>query len=253
MTRTLGVSLKMYFGYDQTLNWARTVADRLGDHPALRSGDVRLFLLPSFPALPGVAEVLRGTPITAGAQNLAAADSGAWTGEVSGVFLREAGARYVEVGHAERRTHFGETETVVADKTAAALRAGLVPVLCLGEKDRMPVPDAVTECRRQLTDALQTSRRYGLGGSLILAYEPFWAIGAAEPASDGHITGVCTALRDAVGQEPAHPDSSVIYGGSAGPGLATRLGSGVDGLFLGRFAHDPDALVTIVDETAALG
>ncbi|SDT37276.1 triose-phosphate isomerase family protein [Actinoplanes derwentensis] len=251
MTRTLGVSLKMYFGYDQTLRWSRTVADLLGNHPALVAGDVRLFLLPSFPALPAVAGILRGTPITAGAQNLAAADSGAWTGEVSGVFLREAGARYVEVGHAERRTHFGETEEVVADKTAAALRAGLTPVLCLGERDRMPVAQAVTECRRQLIDALQTSRRFGLGGSLILAYEPFWAIGAAQPASDEHITGVCTALRDTVAQESAHPDSSVIYGGSAGPGLATRLGGGVDGLFLGRFAHDPEALVKVVEETAA--
>ncbi|WP_045745283.1 triose-phosphate isomerase family protein [Actinoplanes rectilineatus] len=251
MTRTLGVSLKMYFGYDQTLRWCRTVATRLGDHPALTSGDVRLFILPSFPAVPAVSEIFRGTPITTGGQNLASADSGPWTGEVSGSFLREAGGRFVEVGHAERRTHFAETETVVSDKTAAALRAGLVPVLCLGEKNRMPVEQAAAEVQRQLVSALHGSHRYGLGGSLVVAYEPFWAIGASEPASDEHIAGVCEHLRRVVAQEPAHPDSAVIYGGSAGPGLLTRLGASVDGLFLGRFAHDPQALESIVAEAAA--
>ncbi|GAA1615156.1 triose-phosphate isomerase family protein [Actinoplanes couchii] len=251
MTRTLGVSLKMYFGYDQTLRWCRTVVAKLGDHPALVSGDVRLFILPSFPAVPAVSEILRGTPISTGGQNLAAADSGAWTGEVSGSFLREAGGKFVEVGHAERRTHFGEDETIVSDKTAAALRAGLVPVLCLGEKNRMPVDQAAAEVQRQFVTALQASRRYGLGGSLVLAYEPFWAIGAAEPASDEHISGVCEHLRKVVASEAAHPDSAVIYGGSAGPGLLTRLGGTVDGLFLGRFAHDPDALAAIVAEAAA--
>ena len=82
----------------------------------------------------------------------------------------------------------------------------------------------------------------------MVAYEPHWAIGAAEPAPDDHISTVCAALRTAVAGLDAHPDSSVIYGGSAGPGLLTRLADTVDGLFLGRFAHDPTALATVLDE-----
>lgn len=261
MSVTIGISLKMYFGYDRTLRWCRVVADLVGGHPVLATKAVpnapasagagpraKLFVLPAFPAVPAAAEIFRGTPVAVGAQNLAEVDSGAFTGEVGGAMLREAGARYVEVGHAERRTLFGETETVVANKTAAALRNGLVPVLCLGEADRMPAADAAIECVRQLASALAVSDRHALGWPVVVAYEPFWAIGADEPAADDHIATVCAALRTAIRRRAGHPDSSVIYGGSAGPGLLSRLGQSVDGLFLGRFAHEPLALDKVLDE-----
>ncbi len=243
MSRTVGVSLKMYFGYAETLRWCRSVTDRVGGHPALRSGDVRLFVLPSFPAIPAAAGIFRGTPIAVGAQNLAADDGGAQTGEVNGAMLRQAGCRYVAVGHAERRTRHGEDEPTVAAKVSAALRNDLEPVLCIGEPRRVPVAEAAAECVRQLRTQLRTVP----GVRVTVAYEPFWAIGAAEPAGTGHIAAVCGALRDAA------PDTTVIYGGSAGPGLLTALGSGVDGLFLGRFAHDPAALAGVLDEAAAVG
>ncbi len=252
MTLSLGVSLKMYFGYAQTLTWCRTVATTLGDHPALRSGQVELFILPAFPALPAVAEIFAGTPIAVGGQDLWSVDQGAFTGEVSGSMLAELGSRFVEVGHAERRTLFGEDETIVADKLAAALRNGLVPVLCLGETEHGSAQVAGAECVRQLHSALQASQAAGLSGPVVIAYEPHWAIGAAEPASDDHIVAVCAALRSAVEALTEHRGSKIIYGGSAGPGLLTRLGTGTDGLFLGRFAHDPVALTAIVDEAQQL-
>jgi triosephosphate isomerase len=84
----------------------------------------------------------------------------------------------------------------------------------------------------------------------VVAYEPHWAIGAAQPASDEHIKAVVAGLRGAVAQ--LAPGSSVIYGGSAGPGLLTRLADSVDGLFLGRFAHDPKAFATVLDEAMAI-
>ncbi len=240
MSVRVGVSLKMYFGYRQTLDWCRAVAALVKRHDAIRRGEVELFVIPGFPALPAAVDIFAGTPVAVGAQDVAAADSGAYTGEVSAPMLAEVGCRYVEIGHAERRTLFGDDEATVAAKTGAALRAGLVPVLCVGESERGSVEAAAGQCLRQRASAVgeAPSRR------VVVAYEPHWAIGAAEPAGDDHIRGVCSALRTA--------GSEVIYGGSAAPGLLTRLGHDVDGLFLGRFAHDVEALDAVLTEADAL-
>jgi triosephosphate isomerase (TIM) len=246
---TIGISLKMYFGLAQTLEWCARTATLAA---ALAPSTHELFVLPSFPALPAVVNLFDGSEVAVGAQDLAADDSGAQTGEVGGAMLAEIGCRYVEVGHAERRRLFGETEDVVAAKTATALRHGLTPILCLGEATPQPPAEAAAECLRQLNSALSVARTTGLAGPLVVAYEPFWAIGATEPAPDPHITEVCMALRDVAATLQGHGGSRVIYGGSAGPGLLTGIGRSVDGLFLGRFAHDPAALAIVLDEAAAL-
>lgn len=238
---TLGVSLKMYFGYQQTLAWSRAVAQQLREHPHVRSGAIDVFVIPSFPMLGAVVEIFDGLA-QVGAQDLFWEDSGAWTGEVSPAVLAEMGCRVAEIGHAERRRHFGETDRQIADKTAAAWRNGLTPVLCLGEAEEGTVAAAVKVCTEQLQASLATAKAAGLEGDLILAYEPQWAIGAAEPASPAYIGEVCRQLR---GQ-----GMRVIYGGSAKPGLLSKLGPQVDGLFLGRFAHDPHAFATILDEAS---
>jgi triosephosphate isomerase len=245
----IGVSLKAYFGYAQTLEWCRTVAALALTR---RSSTTGMFVLPAFPTLSAVSELLEPAGVALGAQDLAASDAGAQTGEVTGAMLTELGCRYVEVGHAERRTLFSEDEAVVAAKTAAALRHGLVPVLCLGEVGRVPATTAGPECVRQLHSALADSQAADLSGRVVVAYEPHWAIGASEPAPDAHIAEVCTALRTEIGKLPAHPGSAVIYGGSAGPGLLGRLTGSVDGLFLGRFAHDVAALGEVLDEAEQL-
>lgn len=244
MSRTVGVSLKMYFGHAAALSWFDRVAELAREHPAVASGQVELFVIPSFPSIPGAIAAFEGTRVLVGAQDLHWEDSGAFTGEVSGAELAELGVRVAEVGHAERRRLFFETDAVVAAKTAAALRNGLVPVLCIGEAAQLTPALAAAEVISQLDAALAGSP----AGRVIVAYEPVWAIGAAEPASADHIAAVCVALRehlDATGR-----DGTVIYGGSAGPGLLTRLGDSVDGLFLGRFAHDPAALAAVLDEAS---
>ncbi|MGW0812017.1 triose-phosphate isomerase family protein [Streptomyces viridiviolaceus] len=239
----LGVSLKMYFGHHQTLNWARKVADLAHRHPAVTTGAARLFVLPAFPAIVPAAGILTPYGIALGAQDIATEDTGPYTGEVGGPFLKEIGCRYAEVGHAERRRLYGEGDTVVAAKTAAALRNGLTPVLCVGERDRVPPDEAA---RRTVAETERLL--HGLDGGVVLAYEPQWAIGAPEPASAEHIATVCTALRDWLDSRPRHTGSTVIYGGSAGPGLLTRLAGTAEGLFLGRFAHDPANVEAILDE-----
>jgi triosephosphate isomerase len=245
---TVGVSLKMYFGHAQTLDWCARVAELAHVHPAVASGAVELFVIPGYLAVPAAVEILEGSRVLVGAQDLASADNGAFTGEVSGVELAEIGVSVVEVGHAERRRLFGETDEIVAAKTSAALRNGIAPVLCIGEATEGEPADAASESLRQLASALDGAP----DGRVIVAYEPVWAIGAANPASAAHIRAVCAILRDTVATLPGRDDSVVIYGGSAGPGLLTELGSDVDGLFLGRFAHDTAALGRVLDEAAQL-
>ncbi len=246
----IGVSLKMYFGRQRTAQWCQAVAGIARTHPAVRDGHVKLVVLPSFPYLADILAIFADTPLEVGAQNLFWTDEGAFTGEVSGAQLAELGCRYVEVGHAERRHIFGESDADIAAKTAAAYRNRLTPILCVGELHRGTAASAVKECLAQLDSALTMSVDASTG-PLVIAYEPQWAIGAAEPASPNHITTVCRELGRYLDSMPQFTGSHVIYGGSAGPGLFTELKAGVDGLFLGRFAHDPAAVELILDETVA--
>jgi len=247
---TLGVSLKMYFSYQRTLDWCRAIAAQLDAEPWVRSGHIQVFVIPSFPMLAAAREIL-GSRARVGAQDVFWEDHGAYTGEVSPAVLRELGCDIAEIGHAERRRLFAESEQQIAAKTHAAWRNGLTPVLCVGEAQHGLVPDTVALCLAQLDSALAQARSAQLEGELILAYEPQWAIGAAEPATPQYIGDVCQALREGVA-ERCGDSARVIYGGSAGPGLLKRLGRRVDGLFLGRFAHEPAAFATILKEAAQL-
>lgn len=241
----------MYFGYQRTLSYCREVANIASAHPAIQGGDIELFILPSLPALPAAASLLEKSGASAGAQDVFWKDEGAYTGEVSAKFVSELGGRYAEVGHAERRRIFGEDDDIIGLKTAAAYRNGLIPVLCVGEPRNTSVADALEYCMGELNGILTRARSLGPIGGMIVAYEPQWAIGAPAPATPDYISAVITGLDAHLRNLPGQEDSRVIYGGSAGPGLITQLDSAVAGLFLGRFAHDPAALKTILDETAA--
>jgi triosephosphate isomerase len=246
----IGISLKMYFDRRRTSKWCLAVADIADTHPATRDGHVKLVVLPSFPYLVDALNIFADTPVEVGGQNLYCSDQGAFTGEVSGAQLAELGCSYVEIGHAERRRLFGEDDALIAAKTAAAYRNRLTPILCVGETRRSAPIAAVEECLTQLNSALAVAADEATW-PLAVAYEPQWAIGAAEPASPEHITEVSVALRGHLGSMAQFAGSQVNYGGSAGPGLFTELKTGVDGLFLGRFAHDPAAVELILDETQA--
>jgi triosephosphate isomerase len=241
---TIGVSLKMYFGHREAIAWCTEVARIAAANASVMSGAVELFVVPSYLAILPAIQAFAGTPVAIGAQDLASEDSGAFTGEVSGAELAETGVRIAEVGHAERRRLFHEDDEIVAGKTSAALRHRLTPVLCLGELTH--TADASAFAVRQLEHALDSAP----AGRVIVAYEPVWAIGAAHPAAPRHVRTVCAAVRAALQNRPERQGSSVIYGGSAGPGLLSSLRPEVDGLFLGRFAHDPSAVQRILDEAA---
>lgn len=248
----LGVSLKLYLDHAATLRWVTDVVAIAGRAPAIADGRVGLAVLPTFVSIDAVSAITRDTGVDLGAQDLAWADHGSFTGEVSGVDLAALGCRYAEVGHAERRRLFSEDDKIVAAKFAAAVRNGLIPILCVGETDHVGPSVAAEFCVGQVLSALAEVDRSV--SDVIIAYEPVWAIGADRPAGVDHVRAVCAGIRDGVGDDPRLSRVRVIYGGSAGPGLLTELGGGaVDGLFLGRFAHDPAALAAVIDEAAALG
>jgi triosephosphate isomerase len=156
----------------------------------------------------------------------------------------------VEIGHAERRYLFGETADLITRKVDVSLEHGLVPLVCVGEGrlgDTTPVePEAaVAEAGAQLAQVL-----YRLPGSspFVVAYEPVWAIGADQPAPVDHVRAVAAGLRRML---DGFSSARLIYGGTAGPGLFSQLATAVDGLFLGRRAHDPAAFAEVLGEVAS--
>ena len=245
LTQYIGVSTKAYFGYERTLDWLTDVRDIVLARPGLAAAGVVPFVIPSDPTLPEAIRILAGTGVVVGAQDVAWGD-GPLTGEVPATMLTELGVGIVELGHAERRALFGEDDAAIARKHRAAAAAGLTSLLCVGERDRIDPDTAAGVCFAQVAAVLPDDQ----AAPLLLAYEPVWAIGAPQPAAPGHVNAVVDALRRRV--ESAWPglQFGIVYGGSAGPGLLADLDA-VDGLFLGRFAHDARNLGTVLDEASA--
>ena len=241
-TLRVGVSLKAYFGYRASVSWLEAAIELAAASPAVRDGRVEVFLAPSAPVLETAVRLARNTPVQICAQDCSAWPTGAHTGETTAELLAELGVAMVELGHAERRRDHGETDEVIALKTEAATLWGLTPLVCVGESERGTPAEAARVCLDQLTRTLDPA------APAVIAYEPVWAIGAAHPADPDHVSAVATVLREHLGDRDQRP---ILYGGSAGPGLLHSLGPAVDGLFLGRFAHDIRNLGRVLDEADA--
>ncbi|MDT0317271.1 triose-phosphate isomerase [Streptomyces sp. DSM 44918] len=243
--RWIGTSFKMTKTIAESAAYAARLREAVG--PEAPAG-VRPFVIPPATAIDTVARTLgAGSPVLVGAQNAHWADGGPWTGEISMPQAADAGAALVELGHSERRTHFAETDATVRRKVRAALRHGLIPLVCVGE-------DAPTFAAGGSADHVVAQALAALGGSadtgtVLLAYEPVWAIGdAGRPATPAEIAAPVAALRDAVGDRVA----GVLYGGSVAPeNAADLLGvPGVDGLFVGRAAWRVEGFLRLLDIAA---
>ncbi len=247
-----GTGWKMNHLIADAKSYARILRHRL---VGLDCSAVDIFVLPPFTALAAAAEAFAGSPVGVGGQNMHWAESGAWTGEISAGMLAEAGCRYVELAHAERLRHFNETYAKVRLKVNSALAHGLVPVLCLGETG---AEKAAGRSDQMLADQLDTAladlRPKDLPG-IVLAYEPRWAIGAAEPASAEYAEArhrhirACLAVRWG---EPAAQSTRIVYGGSVSAATGRDLigQDDIDGLFVGRAAWQPEAFAEIIRVTA---
>jgi len=194
--------------------------------------EASLIICPPFPLLPAFAAAFSGSAIGLGAQDCHAAPSGAHTGDVSAKLLKEIGASYVILGHSERRADHGETNALVAGKARAALAAGLIPIICVGE----------TEAERaagEAEDLVRTQIAHSLPPDFlgIVAYEPIWAIGSGRTPTEADIIAIHAVIRAAlVAQFPATGAATpILYGGSVKPGNAAAILAlhGVGGALVG--------------------
>lgn len=177
------------------------------------------------PYLAQVRSLLEGSPLAWGGQDVSRFEKGAYTGDVSGAMFREFGATYAIVGHSERRTVFGDSDAIVAEKFAAARRAGLTPIFCVGEtleERERAVTDAVLA--RQLDAVLEQSGPAALDGALV-AYEPVWAIGTGRTATSAQAQEAHAFLRARVAKKDAGVAARlpVLYGGSVKGSNAAEL------------------------------
>ncbi len=194
--------------------------------------EVEVAVIPPFTAIRSVQTLIEGDklPLVYGAQDLSAHSSGAYTGEIAGSMLAKLGCTYVIVGHSERRQYHHEDDSVVASKVRAAYAAGLTPILCVGEQEE------VREDQRHIEHVLDslTASLAGVdsahieepSGSLVIAYEPVWAIGTGKTASCDDAQEMCAVLRERL-SEVVSPGAAertrVLYGGSVKPGNAAEI------------------------------
>jgi triosephosphate isomerase len=247
-TLWIGTSWKM----NKTRGEARAFARRLVETPLATTSRVRPFVIPPFTAIADVAEILAGTQIRVGAQTMHWADHGAWTGEISAAMIKDAGATLVELGHSERRTHFGETDETVALKTAAAIAHQLTPLVCIGDTADEHRAGATGEVlARQVRAALSRVPRER-AGDVLFAYEPVWSIGeGGTPAAPDFADRQHAAIKVLTERLVGHR-LPVLYGGSVNPGNCQALAREphIDGLFIGRAAWQADGYLGIVEAVA---
>jgi triosephosphate isomerase (TIM) len=216
-------------------------------------------VVPPFTALRSVQTLVAGDKLAIGygAQDLSAQDSGAYTGEISGAMLNALACTYVVVGHSERRAYHAESDEVVASKVGAALRNGLVPILCVGEGlDVRKAGTHVAHCTAQLDAALEGLTAEQVGG-LVIAYEPVWAIGTGEVATPEDAQEVCGALRARLAERFGPETAAVVrilYGGSvkAANTAGILAGPDIDGALVGGASLDADEFAQICRTAAGV-
>ncbi len=230
------------------------LAGRVGEAVA-RWGMVEVVVCPPFVNIEAVGEVLEGTAVHVGAQNVAAEAKGAFTGEVSAAMLRAVGCRYCIVGHSERRQHYGEADGVMGRKLGQALAHDLVPILCVGETiEQRRAAQAQTVVEHQLA-AAYTDCSAEEAIRTVVAYEPVWAIGTGETATPAQAQEMHAAirawLRTRFGDEAARR-IPLLYGGSMKPDNAATLLAqpDVNGGLIGGASLDADAFAAIVHAAA---
>jgi len=224
---------------NKTLAEAKVFAEGLRAADSGRNPRIQRFVIPPFTAVREVKALLSGTSVKVGAQNMHWADEGAWTGEISPVMLKDCNLDLVELGHSERREHFGETDEMVGLKTEAAVRHGLVPLICIGEtladRESGLADEVLAKEVRGALGKLQGAQKQA---EILLAYEPVWAIGekgipaTAEYAYARHAE-IAKVAEDVLGRR-----IPCLYGGSVNPGNCEELIAcpDIDGLFIGRSA-----------------
>ena len=236
---------KMFKTGAEAVETARQLVDLVADFSA---SDV--MIAPPFTALAPVAEILKKSRIQLGAQNLYWENEGAFTGEISPLMLISAGCRYVIIGHSERRQYFGETDHSVNKRINAANTHGLIPIFCIGESEQQRESE-------QTFSVLDKQIKNGLKGlvadnlkTLVIAYEPVWAIGTGKTATSDQAQEVHQFLRSLVGDlfgETLAKAIRILYGGSVKPDNISELMTrpDIDGALVGGASLDAETFSKI--------
>ncbi len=232
-----------------------------GSSSDLDRPDIAVILIPPFTSLDRAGRLLVGrSSISLGAQDLHVEEGGAFTGEISATMLLDCDCRYVLVGHSERRHVFHESDALIAAKLQTALASGLVPILCVGETlDERRDGATLDVLVRQLSTALTARDRDRPDlrpGSVVIAYEPVWAIGTGETASslqaEETIREIRVWIESKLGAVSAE-QTAILYGGSVKPSNTAELlrQSNIDGVLVGGASLKPDSFAAIVSESSA--
>jgi triosephosphate isomerase (TIM) len=213
--------------------------------------DVDIMIAPTFTALAQVAAQLQSSPIALGAQNMHWASEGAYTGEISPKMLLSAGCSHVIIGHSERRQFFGETDQSINRKIKAAIEADLIPVFCIGETEaQRDAGQTFSVLDKQVQNGLETLVSDALQ-TLIVAYEPVWAIGTGKSATSAQAQEVHLHVRQWFAQNFSTELAQglrILYGGSVKPSNVKELMAmpDIDGALVGGASLDPESFSQLV-------
>lgn len=211
-------------------------------------------IAPPLMYLPLAKQAAAGSHIAVGAQDVDLNQAGAFTGEISATMLKDVGAKYIIIGHSERRTYHHESDELIAKKFAVLKEQGLIPVLCIGETEAENEADKTEEvCARQIDAVLKTQGSAAFEG-VVIAYEPVWAIGTGKSATPAQAQAVHKFIRDHIAKADAKIAEQVIiqYGGSVNAGNAAELFTqpDIDGALVGGASLKADAFAVIVKAAA---
>jgi len=205
-----------------------------------------------FPFLASLVEKTKGSSVKVGAQNMHFEDSGAFTGEVSPVMLKDLGVSHVVIGHSERRELFAETDEIVNKKTHAAFNHGLTPIVCCGETlEQREANETMNHIENQIKEALKGLSDKQIANTII-AYEPIWAIGTGKTATSEEANEVCTHIRNVIKMMTSGETAEQVviqYGGSVKPANIDELlaQSDIDGALVGGASLEADSFVQLVE------
>ncbi|MDW4497381.1 triose-phosphate isomerase [Sulfitobacter sp. D35] len=250
---------RYWIGTSWKMNKLRAEAElftaALANSEVTRDPRIQRFVIPPFPLLREVRQRLGDTSVMVGAQNMHWADAGAWTGEVSPPMLVDCGMDIVELGHSERRAHFGETDETVGLKVEAAVRHGLVPLICIGESlAAREAGQARGVLEAQLRGAFARLSEDQTSAPILLAYEPVWAIGDGGVPATADYADERHAEIAAIAKELLGSRVPCLYGGSVNSQNCAELirCPHVDGLFIGRAARDVEGYLEILSRCSAV-
>ena len=220
--------------------------------PKISGCQARVFLAVPFTAIISTVAAAKQTKIVIGAQNMCDAHEGAFTGEVASLMLKEAGASFVLLGHSERRRYFGETDEMVHRKVVRALQDDIQPVLCIGETFEDHEEKRTRDVLQQQIKKALTKVPKKSVSSLILAYEPIWAIGTGRIATPKIVHETHSFCRKCLEEHFGDhaEDIPILYGGSVKADLVKELVSqkDVDGVLVGGASLEPESLTAIVQQ-----